>query len=65
VPQVLQVVRSRDTKSISLLMYMMYSAGVALWIYFGVLIGSLSVIVCNVVTLALALVILGMKIRLG
>ena len=37
--------------------------GVALWIVYGVAIGSLPVIISNVVTLTLALLLLAFKVR--
>jgi MtN3 and saliva related transmembrane protein len=38
---------------------------VALWLVYGILIGDLPVIAANVVTLALALVVLALKLRNG
>jgi MtN3 and saliva related transmembrane protein len=54
VPQVIKVIRDRDTRGISLGMYSIFCVGVALWLSYGVLIGDLPIIVANVVTLALA-----------
>jgi MtN3 and saliva related transmembrane protein len=58
VPQAIQVLRSKDTSGLSLVMYAMFSLGVALWTLYGVLIWSLPVIVANAITLALSLTIL-------
>lgn len=41
----------------------MFSAGVALWLVYGIMIRSLPVIIANVVTLGLAFAILALKIR--
>lgn len=62
-PQVIKTVRTRDTSGISLSMYALFSCGVALWILYGVSIQSWPVIVANGITLALALVVLGYKLR--
>jgi len=64
-PQVLHTIRTRDTAGISLGMYLIFCTGVALWLLYGVLIGDLPVIVANVVTLALSLVVLALKLRNG
>lgn len=64
-PQAVKVIRRRDTRSISLAMYAMFSAGVALWLAYGWMTGSWPIIAANAVTLCLSLAILGMKIRLG
>ena len=65
VPQALHVIRHKETKAISLLMYVVFATGVAFWMLFGMLIGNWPMIVANAITLALALAILAMKIRYG
>ena len=65
VPQALHIIRHRETKAISLLMYIAFASGVALWLVFGVLIGNWAIIVSNAITLVLTLAIVGMKIRYG
>lgn len=64
-PQALQVIRTRDTRSISLLMYVVFVSGVAMWIIYGVLISSLPVLMWNFFTLLLAGTILHLKLRYG
>ena len=63
VPQVLRVMRTRDTRAISLLMYLMFSAGVALWLVYGLLLGLWPVVIANAITLALALTVIAFKLR--
>ena len=63
VPQVLQCLRSRDLSAISLPMYLIFSLGVFLWLIYGLAISSLPVILANSLTLALCLLILGLKLR--
>jgi MtN3 and saliva related transmembrane protein len=62
-PQALLTLRTRDVSGISLGMYSAFTAGVALWLVFGLYLGSWPIIVSNVVTLGLAVVILATKIR--
>ncbi|MEQ1930152.1 MAG: SemiSWEET transporter [Parvularculaceae bacterium] len=62
-PQAIRVLRTGDTQAISLTMYAMFVVGIALWGVYGVMIGSLPVIGSNVVTFALASLILVQKIR--
>lgn len=62
-PQAILVLRTGQTEGISLTMYSMFTTGVAGWLVYGVLSGSLPVIVANAVTLALAALILGLKVR--
>lgn len=63
VPQFLKVWRTRSTQDISLRMYLMLSAGVLLWLIYGIRLGSLPIIFANGATLTLALSILALKIR--
>jgi len=62
VPQVVRIWRTRSTRDISFRMYLIMSLGIALWMVYGLLIGSLSVLVANGVSLGLTLAILGMKV---
>lgn len=61
-PQVFKVWKSRSTKDISLLMYITFCAGLALWILYGVFLHSSPLVIANGITLALALSILIMKL---
>ena len=65
VPQVVRTIRTRDTAAISLWTYLLFCAGVALWLAYGVLRADLPVILANVVTLAFAGTVLVLKLRNG
>lgn len=62
VPQAVLTLRTRDVSGISLGMYGAFTAGVALWLAYGILLGEWPIIVANAVTVALAAVILVTKI---
>ncbi len=63
VPQAVRTFRTRNTEGISLGMYSMFTAGVSLWVVYGLAIGSVPVIAANVITLALASTILTLTAR--
>jgi MtN3 and saliva related transmembrane protein len=63
-PQAWLTFRTRDVSGISLGMYGAMVGGVALWLVYGLLIGSWPLVVANTVTLTLAGSILAMKLRL-
>jgi MtN3 and saliva related transmembrane protein len=65
VPQALQIIRSKDTRGISMPMYLSFTVGVCCWIGYGFVLGSLPMIAANLVTLALAATILALKLRYG
>ncbi len=62
-PQVAQVVKTKSTKDISLAMFLMFSAGIACWLTFGILVNSLAMIISNSIILVLSFVILGFKFK--
>lgn len=62
VPQALLTLRTRNVAGISLGMYSAFTAGVALWLVYGWMLGQWPIIVANALTLALAVVILVMKL---
>lgn len=62
-PQVIQVVRTRSTRDISLGMYVIFTIGISLWLVHGLQVGSMPVVAANAVTLVLVLVILVLKVR--
>ena len=64
-PQAWLTFRTRDVSGISLGMYSCFTTGVALWLVYGLSIGSLPGTVANCITLTLAVAILGMKLWFG
>ena len=61
-PQAWLTLRTRDVSGISLAMYGSFTAGVALWLAYGVMLGEWPIVAANAVTLALASTILVTKI---
>ena len=62
-PQAIASVRTGRTDGLSLPMYALFSAGVALWLLYGLFVGSWPVVIANAVTLVFALVILTLILR--
>jgi MtN3 and saliva related transmembrane protein len=65
VPQAIHIIRCKETRAISLQMYVVFAAGVTFWLLFGLMIWNWPMIVANAITLALALTIIRMKLRYG
>ncbi len=65
VPQAVRIIKTRHTHDISLPMYALFSIGILLWLIYGILIGDAPIIAANIVTLALSLTILILKLRWG
>lgn len=61
VPQVVMVWRQRGAPGISSGMYLLFIAGVAMWLLYGLALHAWPVVIANALTLLLACAILGMK----
>lgn len=62
-PQAIKTFKTRDTESLSLGMYSMFTLGVLLWLIYGVYLVNMAIIVANAITFLLAAAILGFKIH--
>jgi len=65
IPQVMKTWKFKETKDISLLMYIIFFTGILLWFSYGVLIDNTPIIVANGVSLVLVFIVLSLKIRYG
>ena len=64
-PQVVKAWRSRQTRDISLIMYVALTVGVASWLVYGLFIDSTPIVAANAVTLVLVLAVVILKLRHG
>ena len=65
IPQVARIVKLKETKDISLMMYVILDIGIALWFIYGLMIHDLPVILANGVGMVLTSTILFFKLRYG
>ncbi len=63
VPQVVRLWRTRNAEGISLVTFAAFSAGVALWLGYGLILGALPIILSNAITLVLAIAIIVLTVR--
>jgi MtN3 and saliva related transmembrane protein len=63
VPQAAKVLKDRDTRSLSLGMYLIFTLGVLLWAVYGAFRHDWAIVAANVVTSLLSIAILLTKIR--
>ena len=61
-PQALKTLRSRDTHSISLRMYLLFTTGVIFWSIYGWMVGDGPVLIANLITLVPAVIVLVLKL---
>jgi len=63
IPQVYKIYKEKNAKGVSLTMYLILIIGVLLWLVYGILIGSLSIIIANSVTALLQLCVIIFKLK--
>jgi len=61
-PQAIQVIKTRDTASLSLAMYSIFTLGVGSWLMYGIIKQDNAMIVANIITFFLSATILSIKI---
>ncbi len=61
-PQALKTLRSRETDSISLRMYLLFTTGVGFWFIYGWMVGDGPVLIANFITFIPAVVVLILKL---
>lgn len=64
-PQVVKAWKTRHTKDVSLIMFLILFTGVALWFVYGLLIGDVPVVVANGITMVFVMTMIVFKIRFG
>jgi len=63
VPQVVQILKTKNVEGISLGMYAIFTLGVALWLIYATIIGDLPMLLANLVTLILSGGVLTLTVR--
>jgi MtN3 and saliva related transmembrane protein len=61
-PQIIKTIRTKDTKNISLLMYVFYVSGVILWLCYGYAINDAVLLITNSFSLLFGIILLIMKL---
>lgn len=62
-PQAIRVIKTKDTSSLSLVMYIMFALGVTIWMIYGIGIRDIAIAVSNFITMIFAVIILFYKVR--
>lgn len=62
-PQAIRIWRIGSARDVSLAMYVMMTTGTALWLTYGLMIGSLSLIAANAVSLFMVGSVLALKLH--
>ena len=61
-PQAFLILKTQDTRSLSLSMYFLFTTGILLWLIYGIQRSDNAIIVANTITLFLSAIILGFKV---
>jgi MtN3 and saliva related transmembrane protein len=63
VPQLVRVWKLRRAEEISAATFLLFAFGTAVWLVYGLLLGSLPIILANAVTVGIAAAILALKFK--
>jgi len=63
IPQIIKTIKTKNTKDLSLGMYLVLLLGVLLWLTYGILNKSFPIIVSNLAASLLVLTILALKLK--
>lgn len=63
IPQVIKTWKLKETKDISLGMYILMTLGIFLWLIYGLYLSNMPLILSNLITIILCLMVLYFKIR--
>jgi MtN3 and saliva related transmembrane protein len=62
-PQAFHTIKTKDTKGISLGMYLVFTFGVVMWLLYGIFLKDVPIIAANTITLVLTAIILVYKLK--
>ena len=62
-PQVVRILRTKQTKDLSLVTFSIFALGVLCWLIYGIVIQEMPIILANTATLILVILIIVMKIK--
>ena len=62
-PQAVKVIKTKNTKDLSLPMYAILTTGVLIWLIYGFLMQDIPIMVSNLITFMLSFTILVLKIK--
>jgi MtN3 and saliva related transmembrane protein len=63
IPQVVKMYRTKNVRGLSILTFSIFAAGVSLWLLYGILLKDAPIIIANMMTLALIINILILRLR--
>jgi MtN3 and saliva related transmembrane protein len=63
IPQIIRVIKLKESRDISLWTVSSLSAGVLLWVVYGIIIGDLPVIMANAVSLCLSIILICLVVK--
>lgn len=63
VPQLIQIIKTKSTRDVSLVMFLMFFAGIVCWLVYGIIIMSIPVIAANSLSMVMTFTILVYKFK--
>lgn len=64
-PQAIRTIKLKETRDLSLTMFLCMSIGVAFWLFLGMMYANKFMIIANAITLVLNVIIIRLKLKYG
>jgi MtN3 and saliva related transmembrane protein len=65
IPQIIRVLRLKSAREISILFTAIQLLGLIFWLTYGIILGLLPIIICNIIMACLVVTLLGAKMKYG
>ena len=64
-PQIIKGYRTKHMDDVSLLMHLVLGSGLLLWLFYGISLENLPIVLWNAIAFSLNMVVVGLKLRYG
>lgn len=65
IPQIIKIIKEKNTRDISIGMYIIFTFGIFMWLIYGIMLNELPIIIANFFTLVFSCIILFFKFKNG
>ncbi len=65
IPQIIKILKEKNTRDISIGMYIIFTFGILMWLIYGIMLNELPIIIANFFTLVFSCIILYFKFKNG
>lgn len=64
IPQIIKIIKEKNTRDISIGMYIIFTFGIFMWLIYGIMLNELPIIIANFFTLVFSCIILFLNLKM-